>query len=232
MKALAPALALVLLAFAPLVTRAAAQAPVAEAWTIQTVALRDYAEAQAVADDLRGLGFAAYTEFAMHQGRQWVRVRVGCWFGREGADGVAEILRALVTDEAVAVPLTPAAPVRCVDIEVGFIKPARYLPVHLPGELPTYRIEIAEHVAHVRHDGEAWRVLQGEDEPEPVTAPPNGVTYRTGELRGYAVVLVIDDGAASVFCPGRLVAQVADVAVVDWANAIVACMPANEPDGA
>jgi hypothetical protein len=231
-KALTAALTLALLVVAPLVAPAVAQAPIGEAWTVQTVALRDYGEAQAVADDLRGLGFAAYTEFAMHQGRQWVRVRVGCWFGREGAEGVAEILRALVTDEAVAVPLTPAAPVRCVDIEVGFIKPERYLPVHLPGELPTYRIEIADHVAHVRHDGEAWRVLQGEDEPEPVAAPRNGTTYRTGELRGYAVVLVIDDGTASVFCPGRLVAQVADVAVVDWANAIVACMPAAEPDEA
>jgi hypothetical protein len=224
---------LLVLALALLLVSAAAEADDAaahgeEAWTIQTVALRDLSEARAMAADLRGLGFAAYTEFAMHQGRQWVRVRVGCWIGREGADGVVEILRALVTDEAVAVPVTPGAPVRCVAIDVGFIKPASYLPVHLSGELPTYRIEVADHVAYVRHDGDGWTVLQGEDEPPPVAAPRGDAPYRTGELRGFAVVLVMDDGEATVFCPGRLVAQVAEVAVVDWANAIVSCTPKGD----
>jgi hypothetical protein len=215
----------VVLALALLASLAAAQPVPVEAWTIQTVALRDYAEAQVVAEDLRDLGFAAYTEFAMHRGSQWVRVRIGCWIGREGADGIVEILRAVATPEAVAVPVSPGAPIRCVDIDVGFIKPTHYLPVHLPGELPTYRIEVGDHIAHVRHDGEAWRVLQGEDEPAPESAPRGELQFRTGELRGYAVVLQVIDGEATVLCPGRLVAQVADIAVVDWANAIVACRP-------
>jgi hypothetical protein len=208
-----------------------ARAPLEDGWTVQTVALRDLVEAEAMAEALRDLGFASYTELAMHQGQEWVRVRVGCWIGREGADGIVEILRTLVTDEAVTVPVTGDVPVRCVDIDVGFIKPTHYLPVHLPGEVPTYRIEVAGHVAHVRHDGAGWSVVQGEDEPPPVAAARGAVPYRTGELRGFAVVLVVDEGESTVFCPGRLVAQVADVAVVEWANAIVACSPWSDDDG-
>jgi hypothetical protein len=208
-----------------LASLAFAQVPDEDAWTVQTIALRDLREAQATAEELRDHGFPAYTEFAMHEGRQWVRVRVGCWVGRDGAEAIVELLRGLVTREATAVPLSPGAPVACVDIDVGFIKPSRFLALHALGEMPTYRVEVAEHVAHVRHDGEGWRVSQGESEPDPLPAPIGSLRFRAGELRGFAVVLLDDGIEATVFCPGRLVAQVGDVAVVEWANAIVACVP-------
>jgi hypothetical protein len=197
----------------------------ADAWSVQVIALRDLRDAQSTAEDLRELGFPAYTEFAMHDGQQWVRVRVGCWVSRDGADAMAEILRGLSTAEAVAVPLSPDAEVPCVDVDVGFLKPSRFMPLHLGGELPTYRVEVADHVAHVRHDGDRWTVIQGDVEPEPTEAPEGTLAYRSGEIRGFAVVLLVSDGVATVFCPGRLVAQAVDVAVVEWENAIVACMP-------
>jgi hypothetical protein len=207
----------------------AVAAPVAgaDAWTIQTVAIRDFREAQAIAADLRDQGFPSYTEFSMSAGQQWVRVRVGCWQGRDGADGMVEVLRGLVTREAVAVPVTAGAPVTCIDVDVGFIKPARYEPLHLAGELPTYRVEVADHVAYVRHDGQRWLVVQGVDPPLPAPAPDPTALFRAGEIRGFAVVFVDGAGAPEVVCPGRLVGQVGHVAVVEWANAIVACAPRN-----
>lgn len=224
MTALRRVVALAAIVLGVLAGPAAAQ-ELEDAWTVQTVALRDLREAEATASDLRELGFPAYTEFSMNDGQQWVRVRVGCWIGRDGADAMAEILRGLSTAEAVAVPLSPGAEVACVDVDVGFLKPSRYLPLHLNGELPTYRVEVADHVAHVRHDGDRWLVVQGGDEPTPAEAPLGAVTYRSGEIRGYAVVLLVTDGVATAFCPGRLVAQAVDVAVVEWSNAIVACTP-------
>jgi hypothetical protein len=203
---------------------ALAQDP-AQAWSVQVIALRDLRDAQSTAEDLRELGFPAYTEFAMSDGQQWVRVRVGCWLSRDGTEAMAEVLRGLTTAEAVAVPLSPEAEVPCVDVDVGFLKPSRFMPLHLGGELPTYRVEVADHVAHVRHDGDRWLVIQGDVEPEPTEAPAGTLTYRSGEIRGFAVVLLVSDGVATVFCPGRLVAQAVDVAVVEWENAIVACMP-------
>jgi hypothetical protein len=213
------------LAAASLVSVALAEAPDEEAWTVQTVALRDFRDALATASGLRDEGFPAYNEFTMQEGRQWVRVRIGCWVGRDAADALVELLRAVAAPEAVAVPLTPGAPVGCVDIDVGFIKPSRFIPLHALGELPTYRVEVANHVAHIRHDGERWSISQGDAEPAPAPAPTGTLRFRAGEVRGFAVVLLDDGFEATVFCPGRLVAQVGDVAVVEWANAVVACTP-------
>ncbi|MBA2666172.1 MAG: SPOR domain-containing protein [Trueperaceae bacterium] len=210
-------------------TSLAGAQPHDDVWAVQIVALRDFGEAQHEARELGEMGFEAYTEFAMHEGNQWVRVRVGCWVGRDAAEGIAEILRALVTIEAAAVPATPDAPVGCIDVDIGFLKPAHFLPIHLSGELPTFRVEISNHVAHVRHDGEGWRVLQGE-EPAPAPAPEGSASFRAGELRGYAVALLLEEGRSRVFCPGRLVAQVGGVALVEWANAIVACKEAIDGD--
>jgi hypothetical protein len=206
---------------------AALAQPSAERWTVQTVALRDFREAQSTVAELRFLGFPAYTEFAMHEGNQYVRVRVGCWSTRDAADAVADALRGLVTREAAVVPVSPGAPVECVDVEVGFLKPSVYGALHGDGEAPTYRVEVGGQVAFIRHDGSGWSLLQGADPPEPQAVPPHGASFRAGGVEGFALVLRLHDGTASLFCPGRLVAQVADVAVVEWANAIVACRPAG-----
>src|SRR5690606_6641598 len=74
-----------------------------EQWAVQVVALRDFREAQSTAADLRLLGLDAYTEFAMLNSQQWVRVRIGCFGSREAADAMAEALRTRITADAQAV---------------------------------------------------------------------------------------------------------------------------------
>ena len=196
-----------------------------DGWAVQTVALRDLREAQAVAADLRAAGFPAFTEFTMTDGLQYVRVRVGCWSAREGAAAVAELLLAGFAREAVAVPHSAESPRACIHLDVGFLTPSAWDVLFVAGEAPTFRVELAGHVGHIRHDGERWSVLQGNGTPEPQRAAPSATAYRAGDIGGSAVVFDDRDPPGLLLCPGRLLGQVGDVAVVAWTNAVVACRP-------
>lgn len=196
-----------------------------DGWAVQTVALRDLREAQTAAADLRAAGFPAFTEFTMTQGLQYVRVRVGCWSAREGAEAVAELLLAGYAREAVAVPHSPDSPRACVHLDVGFLTPSAWEVLFVPGEAPTFRVELAGHVGHIRHDGERWSVLQGNGTPDPRRVPAPVTPYRAGEIGGSAVVFDDRDPPGLLLCPGQLLGQVGEVAVVAWTNAVVACRP-------
>ena len=194
-------------------------------WAVQTVALRDLREAQQTAAALRDAGFPAFTEFAMTDGLQYVRVRVGCWSAREGADAVAGLLLAGHAREAVVVPHSPESPRACVDLDVGFLMPTSWAPLFEPGEAPTFRVELAGHVGHIRHDGERWMVLQGDGAPTPLRVPPPTRPYRAGEVGGGAAVFDDRDEPSVLVCPGRLIGQVGEVAIAVWVDAVVACRP-------
>lgn len=192
-------------------------------WSVQTVALRDYREAQGVAAGLRLHGFEAYTEFTMQSGLQYVRVRVGCTDAREVAEAWAELLARSLVAEAVVVPMEGASPsdVRCVAAEVGFRKPARWVLVSGAGEVPVFEVEVAGHLAYLGFDGLAWRVWQ-ETAPAPVEASAPRVVAAV--LEGRDVVRSAD---GALLCPGRLLGGVGDAAVVELGDAIVACRPAG-----
>jgi len=212
---------------------AAAQA----AWTVQTVALRDLREADAVVARLSGLGLAAYTEFTMLDGLQYVRVRVGC-FDRENAERWAALLRMGVASEAVALPMDALPPegVACVTVDVGFRKPAAWTLASGPDEQPTFRVEVAGQAAYLRYDGAGWRLWQAvAPPPEPLpagsaaafgAAGPGGGSVQPATLAGQDIVRHAAWGA---LCPGRLVATIGDVGIVDQGDAIVACGPATAP---
>jgi len=194
-------------------------------WSVQTVALRDLREAQRVVADLRAAGFPAFTEFTMADGLQYVRVRAGCWTSRDGAAGVATLLLAGYAREAEVVPHSEGSPWQCVEVDVGFLTPATWTSLHGSLELPTFRVEIAGHVAHIRHDGERWSVLQGELAPPAQRAELPTWRYRAGTVGGGAVVLDPRERPALLLCPGELIGQVGEVAVVAWSDAVVACRP-------
>lgn len=207
------------------------------AWSVQTVALRDLREANDEVARLGGLGLAAYTEFIMLDGLQYVRVRIGC-FDRENAERWAALLRASVTSEAVALPLDGLPPegVACVAADVGFRKPAAWTLVSRPDEQPTFRVEIAGHVAYLRYDGAGWRLWQAiAPPPEPVVAAPTAGLGTAG--RGSGAVRPATLGGQDIvrhavwgaLCPGRLVATIGDVGIVDQGDAIVACGPVTSP---
>ena len=195
-------------------------------WSVQTVALRDYREAQGVAAGLRLHGLDAYTEFTMQGGLQYVRVRVGCTDEREVADAWAALLARSLVAEAVVVPMEGASPadVACVAAEVGFRKPARWTLVSGPGEVPVFEVVVADHVAYLSYDGLVWRMWQ-ETAPAPTVASAPRVA--AARLDGRDVVRSADGG---LLCPGRLLAGIGDAAVVELGDAIVACRPA-EPGG-
>ena len=188
-------------------------------WSVQTVALRDFREAQGVAAGLRLHGLDAYTEFTMQSGLQYVRVRVGCTDEREVADAWAALLARSLVAEAVVVPMEGPAPrdVACVAAEVGFRKPAHWVLVSRPGELPVFEVEVADHLAYLGYDGLVWRVWQG-TAPAPVPASPARVV--AARLDGRHVVRSAD---GRLLCPGRLLAGVGEAAVVELGDAIVAC---------
>ncbi len=212
----------VLLVLLALLARAAAQDA---AWSIQVVALRDLREAERSVERLREAGFPAFTEFTMADGAQYVRVRVGCWSARDAADGVTPLLLAGYAREAVVVPHSDDASRRCIEVDVGFLTPANWTALHHEGELPTFRVELAGHVGHLRHDGDRWLVLQGDATPEPMTIDGLPWNYRSGELGGGAVVFDDAGGRPRLVCPGRMIGHVGDVVIVAWEDAVVACRP-------
>lgn len=211
----------VLLAFALLGPSAVG---LAQSWTVQTAAFRDDRQALAVVAELRALGVEAYREFAMDDGRQFSRVRVGCWASRDGAASFAEALRGRVTAEAVPVPLSAGAPLRvCARREVGFLKPARWeLTERTPAAL-TFRVEVGDREGYVRLDGDRWIVLQA-FAPAPSAAGSAGARFVQLETAGAPLVARRDGGVPLALCAGRLLGQTPRAAVVEEDGAVVACL--------
>lgn len=199
------------------------------AWTVQTVALRDLREANAEVARLSALGLPAYTEFTMADGLQYVRVRFGCYDRREAAEAWVALVRGRTVRDAVAVPTEAPLPnhVPCVEVDVGFLKPATWALVSRAGEQPTFRVEVGGHVAFLRHDGQGWRLWQSvAPEPEPAASVAADRGVRVGSIAGQPVARTVTDGP---LCPGTLLTSVGPVAIVDWGDAVVACRVAPPP---
>lgn len=200
----------------------------AEAWAVQTVALRDYREAQLVVEDLRQRSFDAYTEFAMQDGLQFVRVRLGCFTDRAAAEAMAAALAPRVVREAAVVEFTRGALVHaCTSSVVGFRKPAEWGPVNDPGAVPAFAVKVAGRDARVVHDGTRWRVIQGVG-PIPPLAGPSTARFEEVVQGGVHFVAQRVGDARYVICPGRLLTHVGNVAIVEQGDLLVACEFAEE----
>ena len=190
---------------------------------MQTVALRDYREAQAAAAELRVRDFDAYTEFAMQDGMQFVRVRVGCFMSREAAEAMADALRERVTKEAAVVEYTVGGPARaCATSTIGFVKPSEWEPVREPGALPAFNVKVSGLGARVMHDGNRWRLEQGYG-PIPLLGEQPSAEFTEAVRGGVRFVAEVVEGHAYIICPGRLLAQVGEVAIVEQGDLLVAC---------
>jgi hypothetical protein len=188
-------------------------------WTVQVVALRDFREAQSVVAQLGGIGFDSYSEFAMSGGRQYVRVRVGCFTGRDAADDLAEAMATVVTGDAVAVPITPGADIAaCVEVDIGFLKPSSWR--QLGAGSGRFEVMIGGETAEIAHTGERWTIRQEEGGP---AAGPVRQRFRQSAANGLAVVQVETANGPLNLCPGTLLAEVADAAIVERHDAVVAC---------
>lgn len=202
-----------------LVTSAVAQAGW---WTVQTVALRQVAEAETEAARLRQLGFSAYTERTLRDGLEFIRVRVGCTDSREVAEAWSQVLLRGVTGAAVPVPINGWLPltVPCVAVDIGFRKPQRWALVSQPSEPATFVVTVAGVHAYLRYQGEQWQLGQG-DPPlvVPDSGPARDPTIVPAQIASVAVVR----GSQGLLCPGRLLAVVGAVAIIEWQEAIIAC---------
>ncbi|MDT3681955.1 MAG: SPOR domain-containing protein [Trueperaceae bacterium] len=206
-----------------LLLMASATLATAQAWAVQTVALRDYREAQAAAQELRDRSFDAYTEFAMQDGLQFVRVRIGCYTDRAAAEAMASVLAGKIVSEAAVVEFTSGAPAHaCATSTVGFVKPGEWEPLTEPGAVPAFAVKVAGREARVVHDGTRWRVLQGLGPIPEAAAEPAGEFQEL--VRGGVRFVAQKLGSKEyVVCPGRLLAHVGKVAIVEQGDLLVAC---------
>lgn len=191
-------------------------------WTIQVMALRDYSEAASVVTDLEELGFDAYSEFAMRDGRQFVRVRVGCFAGREAAADLASAMASVVTKDAVPVPITQGADIAaCVEIDIGFLKPSSWR--QLGSGSGRFEVVVGGEAAQVAHTGERWSVLQSQAETPATIEPASQASFHQAATNGLAIVQIVTERGPFNLCRGLLLAQVADAAIVERGDAVVAC---------
>lgn len=200
------------------------------AWTVQTVALRDLRQADGVVAQLRNLGFDAYDEFAMHDGKQFVRVRVGCYLQRAAAQAAADALAKNVTEQAVVAAMTPGAKVDgCVSEDVGFLKPASWQQVQAPGGLPTFHVRVAGHEADLVFDGSGWRVVQAGGPAPIATATSVRASFVAAHPGDVPWVAQEVPSGTRLLCPGHLIGQRGKAAVVDRPDEVVACSLAAVP---
>ncbi|MEX2542627.1 MAG: hypothetical protein WD314_12500, partial [Trueperaceae bacterium] len=171
-----------------------------------------------------GLGFDAYPEFAMHEGEQYARVRIGCFTTRDAAVSFARDLRGRVTADAVAQPLgSRSAPRACLEWDPGFVKPAQWHTVRRGSDI-VFRVERGGQVGYVQHDGERW-LFDHSLAAEPAPAAAGGARFRQVDVAGVALVQVgLADGTALNVCGGRLLWQHGLVAVVERASTVIACV--------
>lgn len=196
----------------------------AELWSIQTVAFRDFREATDAAYLLSSEGFDAYTEFTMHEGLQFVRVRVGCFTSRDAAEVMAWSMAGTASPEAAVVEFSPDAPAAgCVTMDVGFLKSVDWSATTTTNGVPAYQVSVAGHEAHIAYTGNRWRVVQ-----EGTNIPPQDpglatVSFRERTVAGVTYVSTVVAGHDLILCPGHLLDEIGDVVIAERDDALVAC---------
>lgn len=196
-------------------------AAAAERWTVQTIAHRDFRNAQSVQQELIALGFDAYVDFATSGGVQFARVRVGCFDSREAAVRFAEGLAGSVTREAVAVPLEIASgfnPNYCLRREVGFIVPESWRQLEA-GHRVVFEVTTLGNRALIVHDGRSWRLYQPHEDISALSPPARYETpFDTVSLLGFQRVRY----RGTVIAHGELLWQKDNVAVVLEDDTVIA----------
>jgi len=195
----------------------------AQGWSVQTVALRDLRQARQVVGELKALGFDAFSEFAMHDGDQFVRVRVGCYTDRAAAQAAADALAGHVTKQAAVVTLDSASKATaCVQEDIGFLKPATWKRLDAADGLPTFSVEVGGRQARLVYTGSGWRVIQeGAPVRVPVVAP--AASFETARPGGVPWVAQEVGAGPRMLCPGKLVGSAGSAAVVERSGEVVAC---------
>ncbi len=202
----------------------------AQRYTVQTVALGNYQEALDTAQALRDLAYDAYVDFAMFEGRQYARVRVGCFVDQGSAAAMAALLKASVTAEAVVAEASPNAPVGlCLRREMGFALPQGWDVLRSSPSAVAYRVEVMGQRGYMVFGSLGWQLAQSEEEalgsiPDagPVLASARPASFQALTREGRPFVAVASPGAAFIIANGQLLWQNPTSAVVLEGDAVVA----------
>lgn len=210
----------VLLVLLLLATHAVAQP---QLWTVQTVAYPDYRQAQVTLGELEDLGFDAYTEFTMGpDNRQWVRVRVGCFTTRDGAESFEALLVGHVTAEAVVQPFTEGSTPRfCVHDDIGFVKPSSWSVQSQSAAEIIFRVSLGGHTGYLRNAAGGWRMLATPEGSG--AAAETGLRFDQVTMSGQQVVRVHLPSGPRAVCRGRIIWQDGNSAVVERQDVVTAC---------
>lgn len=208
------------------------QAGMTENWTVQTAAFHDYRQASEQVSELRELGFDAYSEFTMQEGRQYVRVRIGCFTSREAAVSYAGDIRGRITAAAVAQPISAGASGRpCVQFDPGFVKPHRWELLRQGADV-LFRVELAGQVGFLQHDGASWRFLH--EPPAQPTANADGKQqFRQVRIGGLKMAQAqLRDASLLNACGGSILWQHGSTVIVERASSVIACVVDDSTPGA
>jgi len=200
----------------------------AQSWTVQTVALQNYQEAVARQEQLYSLGFDAYVDFGMTDGKQFSRVRVGCFTGRVAAQAFADTLRGRVTAEAVPVPLEPGAKTTyCVERSVGFATPPNWAMHRKVAGAVSFWVDLQSTRGYVALTTGGWQLAQDETELNSFFMPDEGAAsypaiFREENTFGAPMTLMQWGAKDFIISSGQLLWQGAYSAVVLEAGTVVA----------
>ncbi len=131
----------------------------AQTWTIQTASFRDYRLAQRSLDRLLKAGFDAYSEFYMDQGKQLVRVRVGCFENRDAAENFLNKMNSMGQISAYIIPHSLAGK-SCIKRNIGFIAPENWGTYQIDNKKIIFWVSISDITAFIAHTNLGWQVSQ------------------------------------------------------------------------
>ena len=200
----------------------------AQSWTVQTVALQNYQDAVARQEQLYSLGFDAYVDFGMTDGKQFSRVRVGCFTGRVAAQTFADTLKGRVTAEAVPVRLEPGAKITyCLERSVGFATPSNWAVHREVAGAVAFWVDVQDTRGYVALTPGGWQVAQNETElnsffMSDTSAASYPAIFREETVFGAPMTLMQWGSKDFIISSGQLLWQGAYSAVVLEAGTVVA----------
>lgn len=188
--------------------------------------------AEQIAEQLRGVGYDAYTDAA--PGGTLEQVRIGCFGAQADAGALLQDVRQRVALDALVVPLSEdAEPTVCIERELGFIPPENWGLESSSRRQVTFWLEVGSDSGRrsITFDGERWMLGQAEGDRSDVTpndldwldvpvelsvAPPSGLaaTFRATRSRGLPLIRADLGGGSLLVTAGELLWRSARAAVV------------------
>lgn len=179
-------------------------------------AFTDYREATARVNLLKSQGFDSYSEFYMKDGKQLVRVRLGCFDSKDTAELYVNHMG--LTNLAL-LPMSDNAPVsHCVSRNLGAILPSRWGVYQTNSAQAEFYVELQNQNAYLNYDGSSWNLKESSTALEESTLQESFYFREEAGL----IKLFYPDLSILTLTSGKLVWQQNLSAVIVEDNSLVA----------